>query len=116
MRVAAKHVFGSLYECDEKILSNKNKLTKIIKEAVKISKSKLVKILSYKFKIGGGVSIIAIVSESHISIHTYPEYKFALVDVFTCGAHTKPEEAFEFIAKKLKAKKYNKKIEKRNLE
>ncbi|MEM5832856.1 MAG: S-adenosylmethionine decarboxylase, partial [Candidatus Aenigmatarchaeota archaeon] len=46
----------------------------------------------------------------------YPEYKYALVDVFTCGTHTKPEEAFEYIVKELKAKNYNKKIELRNLE
>lgn len=116
MRVVAKHVFGSLYECDEKILSNISKLRKIVKEAVKISNSKLIRITSYKFGGGGGISIIAIVAESHISIHTYPEYKYALVDVFTCGTHTKPEEAFEYIVKELKAKNYNKKIELRNLE
>lgn len=116
MKVVAKHVFGNLYECDKDILRRKNKLIKIVKEAVKISNSKLIKLLSYKFKGGGnGISVIAIVAESHISIHTYPEYRFALVDVFTCGTHTKPEKAFEYIVKELKAKFFDKKIEERSL-
>lgn len=115
MRVVAKHVLGNLYECEKEILSNKNKLIKIVKKAAEIANSKLVKIFSYKFSGGGGVSIIAIVAESHISIHTYPEYNFALVDVFTCGKYTKPEKAFKYIVKELKAKKFEKKIEKRNL-
>jgi len=116
MKVVAKHVLGSLYDCDEETLKDEIRLTKIIKEAVRISNSKLISIFSYKFDKGEGVSIVAIVAESHISIHTYPEYKFALVDVFTCGAHKKPEEAFDFIAKELKAKNIKKKIEERSLE
>jgi len=51
-----------------------------------------------------------------VSIHTYPEYKFALVDVFTCGVNTEPEKAFDYIAKELQAKRIFKKIENRSLE
>lgn len=115
MRVIAKHVIGNLYNCKEEILSSENKLVKIVKKSVKIANSKLVKIFSYKFGGGGGVSVVAIVAESHVSIHTYPEYKFALVDVFTCGKHTKPEKAFKYIVKELGAEKFEMKIEKRNL-
>lgn len=54
------------------------------------------------WKIGLGVSVVAIVLESHITIHTWPEYEFATVDVYSCGAHTKPEESFKYIINKLK--------------
>ena len=57
------------------------------------------------WKIGEGVSIVAIVLESHISIHTWPEYSFATVDVYSCGPHTWPELSFDYIVKALKAKK-----------
>ena len=40
-----------------------------------------------------GVSAIGILAESHISIHTWPEYGYAAVDVFTCGDHAVPEAA-----------------------
>lgn len=115
MKVIAKHIFGNLYGCDKEILSNKNRILKIIRNAAKIANSKLIKILFYKFGRGGGVSAVAIVAESHISIHTYPEFSYALVDVFICGKNAKPEKAFEYIVKELKAKKIIKKIEKRNL-
>ncbi|MEM5828079.1 MAG: adenosylmethionine decarboxylase [Candidatus Aenigmatarchaeota archaeon] len=116
MRVVAKHVFGSLYDCDEEVLKNEEKLVNTIKKSAEIANSKLISVYSYKFGGFGGVSAIAIVAESHISIHTYPEYRYALVDVFTCGAYTEPEKAFDYIAKELKAKNVIKKIENRSLE
>jgi len=116
MKVVAKHVIGNLLECNEEILKDETKLLNIIKEAAKISNSKLISLFSHKFEGGEGISAIAIVAESHISIHTYPEYKFALVDVFTCGAHTEPEKAFDYISKELQAKRIYKKVENRSLE
>ncbi|MEM5820810.1 MAG: adenosylmethionine decarboxylase [Candidatus Aenigmatarchaeota archaeon] len=116
MKVVAKHVFGSLYDCDEEILKNEEMLIEIVKKSAEIANSKLISIYSYKFDGGGGVSVIAIVAESHISIHTYPEYRYALVDVFTCGSHTEPEKAFDYIVKELKAKSVSKKIENRSFE
>ncbi|MEM0480908.1 MAG: adenosylmethionine decarboxylase [Candidatus Aenigmatarchaeota archaeon] len=115
MKIVGKHVYGNLYEC-EADLSNENFLQEIIIKAVEISNSKLEKLISYKFGKGFGVSIIAIVSESHISIHTWPEYNYATVDVYTCGNHTEPEKAFDYIVKELKPKKITKHIVDRSLE
>jgi len=44
-----------------------------------------------------GVTGVAIVSESHIMIHTWPEHGYAAVDVFTCGEEHQPEEAMPAI-------------------
>ncbi|WP_338600574.1 adenosylmethionine decarboxylase [Sulfolobus tengchongensis] len=103
-KVVGKQVYGSLYDCDEEILKDSKKLEQIVKEAAEIGNMNILDIRSWK--IGEGVSIVAIILESHITIHTWPEYKFATVDVYSCGAHTDPYKAFSYIVAKLGAKKY----------
>ncbi|BDB97374.1 MAG: adenosylmethionine decarboxylase [Saccharolobus sp.] len=103
-KVVGKQVYGSLYECEEEILKDSRKLEQIIKEAAEAGNMNLLDIKSWK--IGDGVSIVAIVLESHITIHTWPEYRFATVDVYSCGAHTDPYKAFMYIVNKLGAKRY----------
>lgn len=103
-KVVGKQVYGSLYECDPNILKDREALEKIVKDAVTIGNMTLLDIKSWK--IGDGVSVVAIVLESHITIHTWPEYNFATVDVYSCGAHTDPKRAFQYIVEQLKAKKY----------
>jgi S-adenosylmethionine decarboxylase len=44
-----------------------------------------------------GVSALAILSESHISLHTYPEYRYLSVDIYTCGVNTNPSNAIPII-------------------
>jgi len=44
-----------------------------------------------------GVSGVLVIAESHISIHTWPEYGYAAIDVFTCGDNALPDRAVEFL-------------------
>jgi len=103
-KVIGKQVYGSLYDCDLNILKDREALEKIVKDAATVGNMTLLDIKSWK--IGDGVSVVAIVLESHITVHTWPEYSFATVDVYSCGAHTDPKRAFQYIAEQLKAKKY----------
>ena len=48
-----------------------------------------------------GVSGVVMIAESHLMIHTWPEYGYAAVDIFTCGNSVKPEKAAELLIKKL---------------
>jgi S-adenosylmethionine decarboxylase proenzyme len=50
------------------------------------------------------VSGVVVIAESHLSIHTWPEYGYAAVDVFTCGTSVEPRRAAEVLAEKLGAK------------
>ncbi|HIQ03750.1 MAG TPA: adenosylmethionine decarboxylase [Desulfurococcales archaeon] len=102
-KVVGKHIYGNLYDCDYNVLTDEERLRQIAVKAAQIGCMTLLDVKSWK--IGLGVSVLAVVLESHIAIHTWPEYNFATVDVYTCGAKTKPEEAFNFIVKELKAKK-----------
>ncbi len=99
-RVYGKHVYGNLYGCDEGLLKDENTLREIVVNAARIGNMTLLDVKSWK--IGEGVSVVAIVLESHITIHTWPEYRFATVDVYSCGMHTNPEKAFEYIVSRLK--------------
>jgi S-adenosylmethionine decarboxylase len=49
-----------------------------------------------------GVTGMAIVSESHLVIHTWPEYGYAAVDVFTCGAPRDPQDAVDVLRQHFK--------------
>jgi S-adenosylmethionine decarboxylase len=51
-----------------------------------------------------GVSGIVVIAESHLSIHTWPEYAYAAVDIFTCGTTVEPEKAAETLIWKLGSK------------
>ncbi|MCC6046066.1 MAG: adenosylmethionine decarboxylase [Ignisphaera sp.] len=112
--VYGKHVMGNLYSCNASKLSDVSYLIDVVKNAAKVGNMTLLDIKSWK--LGEGVSVVGIVLESHISIHTWPEYRFATVDVYSCGAHTNPKKAFEYIASALEASKVKVKIINRNYE
>ena len=96
--IIGKHVYGNLYGCDKKVLSDVNLLRRLVSEAAELAKMTLIELKSWKFGgEKGGVSVIALVVESHIAIHTWPNYRYAAIDVFTCGERSNPDEAFEHI-------------------
>jgi len=103
-RIIGKQVYGSLYDCNDNHLRDEEYLRNLVGEAAVEGNMTLLDIKSWK--IGEGVSVIAIVLESHITVHTWPEYGFATVDVYSCGKYSDPERAFMYIVKKLEAKRY----------
>ncbi|HDI02380.1 MAG TPA: adenosylmethionine decarboxylase [Ignisphaera sp.] len=112
--VFGKHVAGDLYECSFEKLTDVSYLLRVVQEAARAGNMTLLDIKTWK--IGLGVSIVGIVLESHISIHTWPEYRFATVDVYSCGSHTNPEKAFEKIVEALEARRVEKRIITRHYE
>jgi len=103
-KVYGKHVYGSLYGCDPKLLSDPEYLEKTVVNAAKVGNMTLLDVKVWH--ISPGASVIGIILESHITIHTWPEYRFATVDVYSCGPHTDPLKAFNYIVKSLKAERY----------
>lgn len=51
-----------------------------------------------------GVSGVVVISESHLSVHTWPEYGYVALDIFTCGDDAKPEAAVEYALKEFGAR------------
>ena len=61
-----------------------------------------------------GVTAIALLAESHISIHTWPESNYSAVDIFTCGQNMFPEIASQYLIEALKAEEHFLRIIERN--
>jgi S-adenosylmethionine decarboxylase len=102
-QIVGKHVFGNLYNCPVELISDQKFLRQLVLKAVEAAKMNLVSLRSWKFGgEKGGVSVIALITESHIAVHTWREYKYATVDIYTCGEESKPELAFEIIVDSLK--------------
>ena len=64
----------------------------VLKESVNVARATLLHVHTHSFKTNGGVSGVAVLAESHISVHTWPELGFAAFDIFTCG-NTDPRAA-----------------------
>jgi S-adenosylmethionine decarboxylase len=106
--IVGKHVFGSLYGIQEKkAFENEEWLKSVAEEAARRANSTIIESRAWKIPgKKGGVSVIVLVDESHIAIHTWKEYDYATVDIYTCGEHTDPWKAWEFILSALEPKKY----------
>ncbi|MCD6584037.1 MAG: adenosylmethionine decarboxylase [Candidatus Omnitrophica bacterium] len=81
-----------------KNLSSLSTIKKILEDAVKACGATLLKINLHKFSPYGGISGVAIIKESHLSIHSWPEYGYAAIDIFVCGT-VNPYKAIPVIKK-----------------
>ncbi len=99
----ARHLIVDFYDCDINILLDCKKLEKIL---ILSAKKIWVTIISSNFNIfePQWVSWVVILSESHFTIHTWPEYCYAAVDIFTCW-NMNYQKWINFLTKFLKSKK-----------
>jgi S-adenosylmethionine decarboxylase len=97
-----KHCILELYGCDSVRLNDEAFLRDTITIAAKRAGATLLNLITHAFD-PQGVTGLALLAESHISIHTWPESGYAAVDVFTCGDHTMPERACAVLATELGA-------------
>ncbi|MFN7228423.1 MAG: adenosylmethionine decarboxylase [Synechococcaceae cyanobacterium] len=97
-----KHCILELYDCDSGRLDDEAFLRDTITTAAKRAGATLLNLITHRFE-PQGVTGLALLAESHISIHTWPESGYAAVDVFTCGDHTMPERACQILWEELGA-------------
>jgi S-adenosylmethionine decarboxylase len=97
-----KHILFTLKGCPFELLDDEQETKMLLYRATEASKSTLLNLATYKFD-PQGVTGFAMLAESHISIHTWPEKGIAVCDVFTCGDDTEPQKAVEYMKEQLKA-------------
>jgi S-adenosylmethionine decarboxylase len=97
-----KHILFTLKGCPFELLDDEQNIKMLLYNATKESKSILLNLATYKFD-PQGVTGVAMLAESHISIHTWPEKGMAVCDVFTCGETAIPEKGMEYMKEELKA-------------
>jgi len=76
--------------------------------ALRLSNSTILRIIGEKFE-PQGVTLLALLAESHCSLHSWPELGYAAIDLYTCGDTTNSHKAAEFLKTKLKATTANEK-------
>ena len=100
-----KHCILELYNCNSEKLDDEAFLRNAITTAAKRAGATLLNLITHRFE-PQGVTGLALLAESHISIHTWPESGYAAVDVFTCGDHTMPERACMVLSQELGAERH----------
>jgi S-adenosylmethionine decarboxylase len=98
-----RHVLIEFYGCPSDIIENNKLIEKFMNEAADYSGATIVESVFHHFN-PYGVSGAVIIAESHLTIHTWPEYGYASVDVYTCGDSVSPWKAAEYLGQKLQAK------------
>ena len=83
MQAYGIQIIAELSGCSRKILNSKTKLESILRKGIKLCRLTSKRIITHQFR-PYGLTSIAIISKSHIAIHTYPEVAHASIDIFTC--------------------------------
>ena len=95
-----RHLLAEYYECNANILNNVQLIEDVMTEAAVRCGATVVQKNFHHFS-PYGVSGVVIIAESHLTIHTWPEYGYASVDLFTCGDSCNPHVAYEYLQEKL---------------
>jgi len=103
MKSLGNHLIVEMYECDTKIINNHAKVEEILVEAAKAAGAHIVQQVFHKFN-PHGVSGVVVIAESHLSIHTWPEFGYCAIDVFTCGDTIDNKKAVDYMKQMFKAK------------
>ena len=99
MKAIGRHVILEMWGCQN--LESVETAERALREMVVALDVNLLDLRVYPFS-PVGVTGIAIVSESHLVIHTWPEYGYAAVDIFTCGAERDPQDAVNVLRRLFK--------------
>ena len=98
MKVLGKHIIAELYGVSSDLISREEKVREIVDKVIEDAKIETVGSIYKQFE-PQGVTCVVLISESHISLHTWPEYGLVNLDVFTCGDPRQAEVAFQSFLK-----------------
>lgn len=102
MDTMGRHVIAELWDCNIEKLNNITMIEQIFVDAALKAGAEVREVAFHKFA-PHGVSGVVIISESHLTIHSFPEHGYASVDVYTCGDRIDPNVAAQYIAESLEA-------------
>ncbi len=103
-RALGRHILVEAYDCDPRALDDLRGIQQAMVEAAELTGATVVDVAFRKFE-PYGVSGVVVISESHLTIHTWPEFGYAALDLFTCGDRANPWKAFDHMAEFLKSKR-----------
>jgi len=97
-----RHLLLELYDCDTEALNSLDVVKGSMVEAAKRAQATIVDVAFHEFN-PFGISGVVVIAESHLAIHTWPEFRYAAVDVFSCGETLQPQVAVDYLVEQLGA-------------
>ena len=106
MNALGKHLLLELKDCDKEVLNDLSFLKSTLLAAATEAGATVLGESFHRFE-PQGVSGVVIIAESHLFIHTWPEYGYVAADIFTCGNSVQPQKAAEILTEKLGSKNHS---------
>lgn len=95
-RGLGRHIMCEAYGCDPEVLNDRKRVETIMVEAALQAGAEVREVVFHQFS-PQGVSGVVVISESHLAIHTWPELRYASIDVYTCGDRVDPWQACGYL-------------------
>ncbi len=102
MQALGRQILIEFYDCQSEVLTDRNQIRQYMLEAARHAGATVISDTFHHFK-PDGISGLVVIAESHISIHTWPEHRYAAVDVFTCGNSVDPWGVPRYLQEKLQS-------------
>ena len=102
MKSLGQQLIVELYGCDRTLLDDPSRLEQILTESIRRSGGTIIRPCFHQFS-PHGVTGVVVIAESHVSIHTWPEFGYCALDVFTCGTQVQTDQIFEYVRSELRA-------------
>ena len=96
MKALGRQIVVEYYGCNPATLNDVALIKQVMRDAAEASGATIVQEAFHLFN-PHGVSGVVVIAESHLTIHTWPEYSYAAVDLFTCGDDVNPDVAFDYL-------------------
>ena len=106
MNALGQHILVEFVGCDPHILNEVTTIEQGMLEAAERANATIINSTFHYFS-PYGVSGVVVIQESHLAVHTWPEYRYAAVDLFTCGDDVDPWKAFDYLKDVFKAQNYS---------
>jgi S-adenosylmethionine decarboxylase len=97
-----RHLLLELHDCSSEVLNSLESVKTAMVDAAKRAEATIIDVVFHEFN-PFGISGVVVIAESHLSIHTWPEYRYAAVDIFSCGDTINPAEAAKYLVEQFQA-------------
>src|SRR5687767_1295804 len=104
LNALGRHLLLELFDCDTDAINNLENVKGALIEAAKRAQATIVDVVFHEFN-PFGISGVVVIAESHLAIHTWPEYRYAAVDIFSCGEVLQPEVAANYLVEQFAAER-----------
>ena len=104
MNALGRHLLLELFDCDLDAITNLESVKGALVEAAKRAQATIVDVVFHEFN-PFGISGVVVIAESHLSIHTWPEHRYAAVDIFSCGETLQPDVAATYLVEQFGAER-----------